>query len=118
MIKKLRVRRINTLQLSKDMRFSMEIHDAVREIDHYYKPYWEYGLYLDNDYLESEGIIAEENYPYKRAEQLEKAKKRLLNYSVWHFKIGMVTEIEKHKLFLYSRARSHKSHAPGRRGAG
>lgn len=72
---KLRVRRVNAVQLSKDMRLSREIHEALRKIDSDYKAYCNFGFYPVN-----EESINEENYPYKRAEQIEKAKERLLNY--------------------------------------
>ena len=63
------------MQLSKDMRLSREIHEVLRKIDRDYKAYCDFGLYPAN-----EESINEENYPYRRAEQIEKAKKHLLNY--------------------------------------
>lgn len=72
---KLRVRRVNAVQLSKDMRLSREIHEALRKIDSDYKAYCDFGLYPEN-----EESINEENYSDKRAEQIEQAKKHLLNY--------------------------------------
>ena len=72
---KLRVRRVNAVQLSKDMRLSREIHEALRKIDSDYRAYCDFGYYPEN-----EKSINEENYPYKRAERIEKAKERLLNY--------------------------------------
>ena len=75
MREKLRVRKVNAVQLSKDMRLSREIHEALRKIDSDYKAYCDFGLYPEN-----EESINEENYSDKRAEQIEKAKKHLLNY--------------------------------------
>ena len=75
MRKKLKVRRVNAVQLSKDMRLSREIHEALRKIDRDYKAYCDFGLYPEN-----EESINEEKYSDKRAEQIEKAKERLLNY--------------------------------------
>lgn len=71
----LRVRRVNAVQISKDIRLSREIHEALRKIDSDYKAYCDFGFYPEN-----EESINEEIYPYKRAEQIEKAKERLLNY--------------------------------------
>ena len=75
MREKLRVRKVNAVQLSKDMRLSREIHEALRKIDSDYKAYCDFGLYPEN-----EESINEENYSDKRVEQIEKAKERFLNY--------------------------------------
>ena len=75
MREKLKVRRVNAVQLSKDMRLSMEIHEALRKIDSDYKAYCDFGIYPEN-----EESINEENYSDKRVEQIEKAKERFLNY--------------------------------------
>ncbi len=79
MREKLKVRRVNAVQISKDiskdMRLSREIHEALRKIDSDYRAYCDLGYYPEN-----EESINEENYPDKRVEQIEKAKERLLNY--------------------------------------
>ena len=71
----LKVRRVNAVQLSKDMRLSREIHEALRKIDSDYKAYCDFGFYPEN-----KESINEENYSDKRAEQIEKAKRHMLNY--------------------------------------
>lgn len=75
MREKLTVRRVNAVQLSEDMRFSREIHEVLRKVDSDYRAYCDFGFYPEN-----EESINEENYSDKRAEQIEKAKERLLNY--------------------------------------
>ena len=71
----LKVRRVNATQLSRDMRLSREVYEALRKMDSGYKAYRDFGLYPEN-----EENINEENYLDKRVEQIEKAKERLLNY--------------------------------------
>lgn len=71
----MKVRKVNAVQLSKDMRLSREIHEAMRKIDNDYEAYCDFGFYPEN-----EDSINEDNYSDKRAEQIEDAKKHLLNY--------------------------------------
>lgn len=75
--KKLKVRQVNAVQLSKDMRLSREIHEALRKIDRDYKDFCGFKFYFE---FENEENINEKSYLDKRGEQLEKAKERMQKY--------------------------------------
>ena len=75
MSEKLKVRKVNAVQLSRDMRLSREVYEALRKVDSDYKAYCDFGFYPEN-----EESINEENYSDKRGEQLEKAKEHMQSY--------------------------------------
>lgn len=66
---KVKIKKMNIVQLSRDMRFSREIHGILTKMDNAYQAYCEWGVYPENN-----DNINEENYHYKREEKLKEAK--------------------------------------------
>ena len=81
---KVKIRKMNIVQLSRDMRFSREIHEILTKMDDAYQ------AYDDN--------INEDNYHYKREEKLKEAKERVQG----HYRKSLRRIVNTLKLEIFS----------------